>query len=324
MIDIYFKAEYGKLNEKIESGKSTIYEYKSDIGNVYHMFIKRKINEQIDGHTWYDLITPYGYGGPILINCKEEDKESLIDKFHEDFKLYCKEHNIVSEFIRFHPVINNASDFDSMYEVITNRKTIGTNLKDYEEPFQEEFSKSCRKKVRQALKKGVSYSVIENPKNIHDFKTFYFSTMDRNEAADYYYFDDEYFNQCIETLGKHVILVKAKFEEKVIAMGFYFIYDKIIHIHLSGTLSEYLYLSPAYILRYGVTEWGKEKGYELIHHGGGRTNADDDSLYTFKKRFGSLEFDFSVGKRIWNEEIYKKLSKGRPESDFFPLYRGRD
>ena len=126
--------------------------------------------------------------------------------------------------------------------------------------------------------------------------------MERNKATDYYYFDDDYFENCLKYFKSNIILVEAIYDDKVIAAGLYFVYNKIIHIHLSGTLSEYLHLSPAYILRYAVTLWGKEKGYELIHHGGGRSNSPEDGLYRFKKQFGkNTEFDFYIGKRygIW-------------------------
>src|SRR5699024_11094695 len=128
--------------------------------------------------------------------------------------------------------------------------------------------------------------VTTKPSDVSKFKKFYYSTMDRNNATEYYYFNDEYFNACVELFKDNLLLVESVYEGKTIAMGFYFIYDDIIHIHLSGTLSEYLNLSPACILRYGVTEWGKENGYKIIHHGGGRTNDPDDSLYKFKKQFG--------------------------------------
>lgn len=109
-------------------------------------------------------------------------------------------------------------------------------------------------------------------------------------------------------------------------MGFYFVYNDIIHIHLSGTLSEYLYLSPAYILRYAITNWGKENNYKLIHHGGGRSDSSEDGLYQFKKRFSkNTEFEFYVGKKIWNEEIYNELcKKSGNEIEFFPGYRKKN
>ena len=157
------------------------------------------------------------------------------------------------------------------------------------------------------------------------FKEIYYSTMDRNEAADYYYFDDDYFNRCLEHLREHIISVKAYYKNRIIAEGFYFKYNGIIHIHLSGTLSEYLYLSPAYILRYAITLWGKENGYRLIHHGGGTTNSEGDSLYRFKKQFGkNTEFEYHVGRKIWNETVFNKLCKIKDvnnNDEFFPPYR---
>jgi len=234
----------------------------------------------------------------------------------------------VSEFVRFHPIIRNAIDFKKCYEIDHIRNTVGTNLKDFDDPFQSEFSKSCRKNVRRALRQNISYKITESPSDVSDFKKFYYSTMDRNNADDYYYFDDEYFHQCVELFRDNLLLVEAIFEEQTIAMGLYFIYDKTIHIHLSGTLSDYLYLSPAYILRYAVTEWGKEKGYKLIHHGGGRTNDPNDGLYLFKKQFGqNTEFEYYVGKKIWNNYVYNMLCDAAEvtnETEIFPRYRDKN
>ena len=115
--------------------------------------------------------------------------------------------------------------------------------------------------------------------------------------------------------------------DKVIAAGMYFLYDKIIHVHLSGTKSEYLYLSPAYVLRYALALWGKEHGYEVIHHGGGRSNAEDDSLYLFKKQFASrTKFDFYVGRKIWMPDKYMDICINNgisTENAYFPAYRAK-
>lgn len=325
MKDIYFEENYGKIHEDIENGTSEVFRYNDSNGEIHHMFIKRQIPIQIDDNEYYDLVTPYGYGGPVITRCEKGYESELVKNFEKEFQYFCSENNIVSEFIRFHPVFENVKYFENNYEVSHIRNTVGTNLVDYDDPFQIEFSKSCRKNVRKALSNGLTYKITEKPNDISEFKNIYYSTMKRNNASDFYYFNDEYFNKCLNLFKDNLLIVEAIYEGETIAMGFYFIYEGIIHIHLSGTLSEYLYLSPAYILRYGVTEWGKEKGYKLIHHGGGRTNDIHDSLYKFKKQFGkNTEFEFYIGKKIWNLDVYKKLceSMGIPEKvDFFPAYR---
>lgn len=321
-IDLYFDENYGKLYEKIENGKATVFEYEDENGKITNQFLKREIPEKIDEKNYFDLVTPYGYGGPIIHY--SSDKEKLLVNYEKALKKYCEENNIVSEFVRFHPIVKNYEDFSAMYNAQYMRKTLITKL-DEEEPEVNQFGKSARKNIRQAMNKGVSFRVTENPDSIVSFKEIYYSTMDRNNATDYYYFDDEYFSDILKYYKENLVLIEAIFEEKIIAAGLYFTYKDIIHIHLSGTLNEYLYLSPAYILRYVITIWGKENGYKLIHHGGGRTNSEEDSLYLFKKNFAKLyDVDFYIGKKIWNEELYNKLCEIKnvnPNESFFPAYR---
>lgn len=326
--DIYFDDNFGKLYEKIEHGSSQVYTFKNEFGTVKTQFIKRRISTIINGETYYDIITPYGYGGPIIVECAGGKKEELVSAFHDAFLQYCAGNRIVSEFIRFHPIVKNAHDFRSIYQVENIRKTVGTNIKDHDDPVQSEFSKSCRKSIRQALKKGVTYNIIEKPKNIHNFKQIYYSTMDRNEATEYYYFGDEYFDKCLKYYREHIILVEAVYKSTVIASGFYFVYGKILGAHLSGTQNEYIYLAPAYIIKFATAQWAKEHGIEIIHYGGGATNSPDDSLYKFKRKFTKeMVFDFYIGKKIWNQDIYDELvekhncNKSNDNSSYFPLYR---
>lgn len=323
-IDLYFDENYGKLYEKIENGKAKIFEFENKDGKISNQFLVRKIPEKVEGKTFYDIVTPYGYGGPV-IKYLNGNKENLLKEYEKSFEKYAKENDIVSEFIRFHPIKENALDVENVYHPIHMRKTLITKL-DEENVIQNQLSKSARKNVRQAINKGVTYRITEKPENISVFKDIYYSTMDRNNAIDYYYFDDEYFSNLLKYYRENLLLIEAIFEEKTIAAGIYFIYNDIIHIHLSGTLTEYLYLSPAYILRYALILWGIEHNekYKVIHHGGGRSNSEEDSLYLFKKNFAKLyDVDFYIGKKIWNKEIYDKLCKIKNVEDdgFFPAYR---
>ncbi len=325
-MDIYFQKEYGIVNEPIEDGKAICKKIGTAYGIVNHMFILRAIHTKINGEQYYDIVSPYGYGGPVIAECEPGKKDALLDAYEREFAEYCREHNIVSEFIRFHPIVGNGVDFQKVYDAKLDRKTVGTNLDAYEDPVSEEFSKSCRKRIRRAIRDGITYRITERPDDISGFKEVYYSTMRRNGAGEYYYFSDDYFERCLKYFRDNIILVEALYEGKVIAAGFYFAWENVIHIHLSGTLSEYLHLSPAYVLRYAVTLWGKEKGYSLIHHGGGRSGDLEDSLYTFKKQFGqNTEFDFYIGRKVWNRDIYEKLCiKGGVEPDskgYFPAYR---
>ena len=220
MKDIYFDKNYGKLYEKADNGKAQIFEFENEYGKISNQFLIREIPEKIDGKTYYDLITPYGYGGPIIENLTG-NKEKLISEFENEFSKYAKENNIVSEFVRFHPIIKNYEDFGKMYNSIYMRKTLGTNIEKYDDPVQAEFSKSSRKTIRQILKQGVTYRIIENPENLDEFKRIYYLNMERKSAEEYYFFDDNYFNLILKNFKNNIILAQSIYENYSIRIIFY-------------------------------------------------------------------------------------------------------
>ena len=323
--DIYFDPRYGKTCESIESGKAETFEFESVHGRISHQFIRRKIDFEVNGKTYYDLITPYGYGGPLVVSCTG-DKEALIQGFQQAFSDYCQENHVVSEFIRFHPIINNVQDFESVYSVSYSRHTVATNLRDYGDPFQSEFSKSCRKGIRRAIRQGVTCEVIEKPDSLDTFIPIYYETLIRNHADSFYFFGKQYFDRCLELFRDNIVLINALYEGKVIASELYFVWGEYIHSHLSGTLNSFLHLSPDYVIMNDIMEWGKKNGYYLIFTGGGTTNDPEDPLYLFKKKFAkNTDFDFYIGRRIWDQAAYDALCAlaGRNETGFFPAYRRR-
>lgn len=323
--DLFFEQNYGKLYESIEDGVCEVFNFENSLGKVRHLFLKRKIPILLEGKYYFDLATPYGYGGPLISSVKGSNKQRLIEQFHTAFHQYCSDNNVVSEFIRFHPLFFNAHDFKDIYNVQHRRCTTGTNLLDFEDPIQAEFSKSTKRNIRKAIKEGVTFKVTLYPSDLKDFKNIYYETMNRNNADSIYYFTDEYFSDCLRLLGKHLVLTEVLYRGKTIGMGLSFIYNQVIHTHLSGTLEEYHHLSPAYVLQYALALWGKNNGFHLIHDGGGRTADPDDTLFLFKKQFGkNTEFQYFVGQKIWNNEIYQKLCDAlciSNDSGIFPAYR---
>lgn len=308
MNDIYFHKAYAKLYEKIEGGVAEEFFYQGKHGSIKNLFIKREIPVEIDGGPYYDLTTPYGYGGPVIVECPNGKRAELVKEYEAAFQHYCDSNKVVSEFVRFHPLFHNAGDFEKCYDVRFKRKTIQTQLKGLDDPIQLDYSSSCRRDIRQSLRAGVEFQVVQNPGDLHDFKKIYYATMNRNDAASIYYFDEEYFEKCMELLGEYLVMVEVMYQGLTIGMSINFACGSAIHAHLTGTLEEYHRLSPAYVLQYALALWGKENGYERIHHGGGRTGDPDDKLYQFKKKFGkTAELDYFIGHGIWNREVYQFL-----------------
>ena len=323
--DIYFDPRLGRLYAKMQNGEFYEYMFEDPLGTIQHQFIIRPIDiPDEEGQIWYDLTTPYGYGGPLILNGKEEDKEELVRRFNDEFSQFCKEKKIVSDFIRFYPLGQDVKCFSSIYTTKLHNCTVGTNLEDHDDPFTEEFSKSTRKTIRKCLKNGLNYEIEKNPDTLTDFQEIYYQTMDRNEAADGYYFDSEYFQYFVDEMPERLLKCSVYYEDEVIAMGMYFLTDEVVHAHLSGTLSDYLHLSPAYILKYATLEWGLSNGIKLIHYGGGTTSDPEDSLFMFKKKFGkNTVFPFYLGTKIWDQDMYRYFvtKSNTDKAVFFPAYR---
>ncbi len=328
MTDIYFSEAYGKLYETVQHGKLERFEYEDGNGKILHQFIRRPIDVDLgDGKNYFDLITPYGYGGPVVLNCFGEDRAALTEGFGRAFTDYCRQNHIVSEYITFHPVEKNAGDFEGLYHPVFTRKTLGTTLT-WSNPVMEEFSGDTRRKTNKFMRKGVDYRIIRNPENLEQFIDIYYDTMDHNAASGFYYFDRAYFAQLLAAMSEDLVMVEALYENKVIAaeIGMLNPDGGTIHRHLAGTLSEFRSLSPQYVMCYGLTVWGKENGYTLIHSGGGLSPEEDDPLFQFKRKFSQkTEFELYTAKKIWNAEVYSRIcdAKGIDKEKvlFFPAYR---
>jgi hypothetical protein len=325
--DIYFAEEYAQVNELIENGEALFFEIKSEHGHITLSTIKREIDIRINGEKYYDLISPYGYGGPVIHSYTDLDK--LREEFEASFTDYCRKNNIVSEFVRFNPLFQNQEPFKDMYDVIYLRNTVGTDLKSFKDPFQEEFCATARRRVRKLTKDDrFSCVVTRNFDDVEDFIDIYRETMDRLNASDFYYFDDTYFYELKKKFGNDLLTTTVYFEGEIIAMGLYFISGDIIHDHLNGTRAEHLKHSPAYLLKYTMMNWAKANGFSTIHYGGGVSNSPEDTVLKFKKRFSkNTEFEFHIGKKIWNRKVYNELCRRNGifgETEFFPAYRAGD
>ncbi len=327
MLDIYFTPAYGKLCELVDDGTCCRYVLNSEAGQIVNQFIRRPVPFLIHGVQYFDIVTPYGYGGPVVV--ESSDREKLIEEYKTRFADYCSSNNIICEFIRYHPILQNYRDFSSVYDNSYSRHTVGTNLRDYEDPVQSEFSKSARREVRKGEKAGVTCVINEHPGDLSVFRVLYEETMDRNRAGAMYYFPDAYYQMLTTELSDWVIEVQAILEGETIASELYFASAGILHAHLLGSKSKMLEIGCGAILEATAARWGKEHGYGFIHHGGGRTSAEDDPLYLYKQKFGkNTEFDFYIGKKIWNEAVYRQAvtlreAKGPiANTDYFPVYRG--
>lgn len=323
MYDIYFEERFGQLYEQIEGGSSEVFHFANEHGKIQHSFIKRPLDQWLDGGGYYDLITPYGYGGP-LITAVTGDQTRLVSDFETAFRSYCQQQQIISEFVRFHPIVQNAYDFRKMYRSEYCRQTIGTLIS--QDTMQQEFSASTRKQIRRSLRAGATITTRFAPSRLDSFRELYYQVMQEKQASDFYFFDHSYFECLVEQYQEHLLVTEVWYQGELVGSELNFVWGDLMQAHLSATKKQYDEIAPSCLLCYGSVEWAEKHGVRVLHHGGGLTNDPQDSLLRFKRRFTKAnEYEFYVGKAIYNQSMYERLTRSNigmcQSTDFFPAYR---
>ena len=189
------------------------------------------------------------------------------------------------------------------------------------------FSKTTKRYINKTAKL-CSIKLSKDKKDILRFKELYYENMDRVNAHECYYFSEEYFSKFIKCSGFEVDVLHAVLNEtgEVISSAMIVKTNKFVQYHISGTLNEYLHLTPIRILINEARILATEQGYKFFNLGGG-LGGNEDSLFFFKSSFSKEFKNFEVWKYIVDEEAYKNLSSKYSDLNsnqhFFPLYRNK-
>lgn len=328
--DVYYLSDYVKAFNIHGDGEPTLFYYVDENIKAMNVVMKRDISldkrftGKIPSNTYFDTTTPYGYGGFLLEGKITEDSLKRLDN---EYSSLCEKAGIISEFVRFHPVLNNEEDLESIYDITTLGKTITVDLYSRDKVWNNLTSKN-RNMIRKANKSGVEIFWGRDPNLFDKFIGLYNATMDKDNAYDYYYFNSDFYNSILNDLKYNSLIFYAIYEKRIIAMSMVLYSNEQLHYHLSASDREYQNLAPTNLLLYEVACWGCENGYKTFHLGGG-LGSKEDNLYKFKKVFNKNSNSFfSIGRKVFDKDKYDELVLMRKmelgfdtQSDFFPLYR---
>lgn len=329
--DVYYLPNYSKAFKIHGDGEPTLFYYKDREIRGMNVVMKRDIaednnfNGKIPLKTYFDLITPYGYGGFLIEGNKSEN---ALKRINHAYEKYCIDNGIISEFARFHPILNNHKGLESFYDVINLGKTVSIDLKSSEYIWNNLTSKN-RNVVRKAIKNGIEIYWGRSEELFNKFIEMYTITMNRDNAKDYYYFKEDFFYSILKDLKYNSLIFYAEYNKKIVAMSMILLSNYQMHCHLAASYKEYLIYAPTNLLKYEIACWGVNNGFKNFHLGGG-VGSKEDSLYKYKKSFNrNFDHSYYVGRKIFDEEKYDRLSKickGEKflenENSFFPSYRG--
>jgi len=320
--DVFYLSGYSKafMRESPKNGTPILLLYEDGDERAINVVLRRdvaldeKLTSKIDKGKYFDLITPYGYGG-FWGNVSDWNKLNYI------YREYCLGKHYICEFVRFELFTNYHEHYDGEVETRTHNV-----VRSLEMPLDEmwmDFKQKVRKNVKKANTYNLSIIIESTNDHIEDFLRIYYSTMNRTNAQSEYYFSEQFYED-LSDLQDNIMFFYVVYKDKIISTELVIYGSENIYSYLGGTEQEYFNVRPNDYLKYEIIKWGKKKGLKNFVLGGGY--GSDDGIFQYKLSLAPHgEYNFYIGRKIFDKESYDKLVSLRAgdklNENYFPLYR---
>jgi hypothetical protein len=306
----HFTPEYYDLFEQRGEGKGFCFAGIEDDKVILYPTLINCINDlgyDLDMNC-YDLQGAYGYNGPI---CNSDDP-AFPNKFSKELLSYYHSNNIIAEFIRFCPIIQNHHYLDYIQAIYALDNVIIDLSGGLDFVWENSFDRGVRKAIRKSLKSDLQYQMFDgqnmNAEIIEAFLGIYNHTMARNNADEYYRFSNKFIAGLFDKMPENCLIAIVRLENDIISAELVLYNKSNAYGFLGGTRSNFYQVSPNSFLRYELIKSLIERGVQKYSIGGGKSK--DDSVYLYKKSFSRyLDSRFYFGKKVHNDEIYKNVVK---------------
>jgi Acetyltransferase (GNAT) domain len=285
-----------------------------------------------------DVTSVYGYSGPVVYNCTD-DKAFLVNAW-EAFVEAWRAQLAVSVFTRFNPILGNQAWLQPEWttpgvlgHTYKEGKTVAIDLSKSPEQIWADYQRKLRQHLRR-VEREQELTTMHDPawEHLDDFISMYYATLQRNNAAPFYFFSRDYFLALKEALGTHGSLFLCMWDGVGGAALLLIEYSGIVSVHLAASDDRCSALSPNKWLFHGAQLLARAGGNKFLHIGGGRGSRDDDPLFRFKAMFSSTLLPFYTGRWVLNTEAYDFLTAERRKQaelhagsylapTYFPIYR---
>lgn len=300
--DIHFTKEY--IAAYLENGDEIFeFEYKKKDKFFKNISIKRAIKKIAKikiNNGYFDLETPYGYGGYLT----NTDDVFFIEEALKQYSELCIKNKIIAEFLRFHPFNTFPEKYNNFLDFcVPDRKIVYVDLSgDYAEIWRS-YASSLRGNIRKAENLGLKYKQLPSICR-SNFIERYYQTMRKKKAERFYFFNRNYFGSLDKI--KYVKLYctthqDARLNYIVMLESYPFVY-----YHLAATNFPYYSFNPNAFILDKLIKLYKKKNFNFLFLGGGKSGRDDDSLYRFKTKFSCLRKKYHIGGKTFMPDIYQK------------------
>lgn len=297
--DIFYAREYVLSALKLDPGEAMLFYYTDEDGHgeIAYPFIKRQLEE--NDSLLYDITTPFGYGGPVLKI--HNDSHKLAANFLRIFGEFCKTEKIVAEYIRFHPVLDNAEFFEKQLDLISVYDTYTLQLNAY----LSESDQAGADRANGADASGLIFKKLGTVKHMFDFLVLYYSTVRQSEETDsYYFFTNDYFESLVSALGPELHLFGAYKDNKLLAATYVLTKGETIYHHLSGKAEGADLVDAETVLMNNIAEWGAYNGFSYFHLAGKQPGYLAASDVDVNKPYAVSSAPFFIARLVHDPEAY--------------------
>jgi hypothetical protein len=288
-----------------------------------------------EDETGCDAITPYGYGGLLLLNA-ERVSEEQVHELLVALREWCRENAVISAHVRLHPLLRQEAWFGGALGEDFHLNLLGpTTAIDVSQWNPETLSIATMNKgrrsdlnfARRSLRLTWMWDGRPPQDDLREFYRLYEQRMTELEAGEYYHFPFDYYEALAAGLGRQFDVALAWLNDRAVG-GALFLFDRMMgHYHLSASDGLGRSHKATTLILNGAAERTRLRGCKHLHLGGGTHG--EDKLFAFKQSFGGAEYRYSFLSVICDEKRYGKLVERRQaavslpaaRANFFPAYR---
>ena len=264
-----------------------------------------------------DIASPYGYSGALTTSL-----DSLfIAECWRLFDSWTTQQRVVCEFFRGPPVDTFPLLVHPQMMLTDNRDIAFIDCNMTDDEYCSVIKQKQRNMVRRAIKEGCEAVEYRLEDALPWFDPWYREAMNRSSADPRFYYSASYYSKLAAMGGDVTVICIVKDGVKLSAaiMIFGTLYS-LYHLAATNPESRINYATP--FLIYCCRQACARRNQKPLILGGGRTTAEDDSLFRFKQSVSTNISKYRVGTRVLNPSSYSKLMKiYLPSDDRVIFYR---
>jgi len=305
----FFAEGYYRASQSIENARvECFWAYQDESNFLFYPYLIKSVNAlgyDLEDQ-YFDVSGAYGYNGPLGV----VEDQKFLGEYNSRLAEHLRQKNVITEFVRYCPITNNRR-----FHSYTDQLDVLDNVYiDLSAGVDRIWQDSFEYRVRKTIRKGASYSLHTHilrgdeikRSDLESFYQIYTSTMQRNDADSFYFFDLDFFLSMHENMGQMLMLALTYMEGKAITTELVLTGGKLAFAFLGGTLGEYYQYKANTFQRWELLKKLCEHGFDIYSMGA--SLARGDSIYTFKKSFArNCDNPFYIGTKVHLPFVYKQV-----------------